>query len=373
MAATHIESRTTECGGKKVTTYTMWIDKSVRVEVCDFGATITKIFVPNRNKSMNDVALGFADLNSYLDPSNAKVALGGTLGRVAGRLKGGRFVIPKVYAYGGRRESQEGNIYRATKNDGNNTLNGGEKGLHLRYWESKIENSNTVKMWYDSPDGEEGFPGRVLIEVHFSLVRNGYNSAQLVIVYKATTDKTTTTPISLTTMPYFNFSGHESGPETLYKHKFQVNCDDYLELDHELLPTGDMKDVYNTPYDLREFVTMKERIANSGNDGFDSVFCVPDATKDVHLRTVAYVLDDASGIYMEVSSDHPALHFSTLNIDADIPNGKNNAIYKRHGGFTFAPQMYPNAPNHNDFPSMLISESKPYCFMNCYMFGTIYH
>ncbi|XP_022202136.1 galactose mutarotase isoform X2 [Nilaparvata lugens] len=369
---THIESRTVECcGGKKVTTYTLSIEKSLRVEVCDWGATITKIFVPNKDKSMYDIVLGFDDLERYILPSNAKIAIGGTLGRVANRIKNGRFVIPKVVD--GRRDSAEGTIYRATKNDGDNTLNGGEKGLHQRSWESKIENENTVKMWYESPDGEEGFPGRVLIEVFFTVVRNGYNTAQFVIVYKATTDANVITPVSLTSTPFFNLSGHEAGPESVYKHRFQVHCDEYVELDDQLCPTGNLKPVDESPYDMRDFDTFKARIDKSPKNGFDCVFAIQDAVRDVHLRNVAYVLDDASGIYMEVMTDHPTLYFNTLNINEDIKRGKNNCTYKRHGGFTLSPQMYPDAGNHSNFPTILIADSKPYCFMNCYLFGTIYH
>ncbi|XP_063235687.1 galactose mutarotase-like isoform X2 [Bacillus rossius redtenbacheri] len=202
-------------GSQAVDRYTLRNGRGAEVQVMSYGATVTSVKLPDRSGGVDDVVLGFDDLDGYLKADNPY--FGAVVGRVANRIKNGRFKIGNE-------------TYQISLNDGNNTLHGGLKGFDKKVWSSCVEDDKVV-FSYLSSDGEEGFPGAVLASVTYQLT----DSNELKVTWKATSTKPT--PINLTNHSYFNLCGHANGSQCIYEHLVKINADYYTVTDHENIPT----------------------------------------------------------------------------------------------------------------------------------------
>jgi len=351
MNITHKQFGTTK-NGEEATIYTMTNSKGMKVSVTDFGANIVSIIVPDRNGNFADVALGYDDIRGY---ENNKPGFGSLIGRYANRIAGASFEL-------------NGKVYKLQKNEGENTLHGGEPGYNRVMYETEIfEEEDMVSVEFSrlSPDNEQGFPGNLDITVTYSLTENN----ELVIEYHAVSDKDTI--VNLTNHSYFNLAGHNSG--TILNHKVWINASKFTPTDNNLVPTGEIRDVEGTPMDFR---TLK-RIGENINDNYEPLIQAGGYDHNYVLEInpgevtkVAELVDEASGRVMEVFTDKPGMQFYTSNMLSPVKYGKDGAEYGLRAGVCFETQHFPNACNIKTFPDSVLRAGQNYNYVTIYKFST---
>lgn len=338
--------------GSTIHLYEMRNTNGMKVEVHSYGATIKSIWVPDAKGHYQDVALGFDDLEGYLGKNPY---FGCIVGRVANRIANGKFIL-------------NGINYTLAQNNGNNSLHGGLKGFDKRVWLGHSDAENEVTFSYVSADGEEGYPGQVLVNVTYHLTEEN----AIEISMQATTTKPT--PINLANHCYFNLGGHGSGSESLNRHVVSINADAYTPVDEaSLIPTGKMATVNGTLFDLRVPQKLGEvlpRLPGGKNNGYDHNFCI-NRNKAQDMSFVMVAKDPASGRVMEVSSNQPGVQFYTGNFlptDGSVV-GKGGVRYGKHGGFCAETQIYPDAVNQKSFPDVVVRPGKIYTHVVAYKFS----
>ncbi len=329
--------------GEAVTAFILKNINGVKVKVMTCGATIVSIETPDKKGDMADIALGFDDVAGYQSDDNPY--FGATCGRYANRIGEGRFTL-------------DDHTYSLATNDGDNSLHGGLVGFDKKVWDAEIVD-DVLKMSLVSPDGDEGYPGTLNVEVRFSL--NDEN--ELAIVYKANTDKTTV--INLTNHSYFNLAG--SG--TVLNHLAQINADRYTAVSDDAIPTGELPAVAGTEMDLRTPTPIGKSIETVQGLGYDHNYCINQASPG-ELTLAARVVDPESGRTLECLTTEPGVQFYTGNF-LDGFKGKGGASYVKHGGFCLETQHYPDSPNRPEFPSAQLSPTDTYTHTCIYRFGIV--
>lgn len=329
--------------GEAVTAFILKNINGVKVKVMTCGATIVSIETPDKQGDMADIALGFDDVAGYQSDDNPY--FGATCGRYANRIGEGRFTL-------------DDHTYSLATNDGDNSLHGGLVGFDKKVWDAEIVD-DVLKMSLVSPDGDEGYPGTLNVEVRFSLS----DENELAIVYKANTDKTTV--INLTNHSYFNLAG--SG--TVLNHLAQINADRYTAVSDDAIPTGELPAVAGTEMDLRTPTPIGKSIETVQGLGYDHNYCINQASPG-ELTLAARVVDPESGRTLECLTTEPGVQFYTGNF-LDGFKGKGGASYVKHGGFCLETQHYPDSPNRPEFPSAQLSPTDTYTHTCIYRFGIV--
>ncbi|TVQ00071.1 MAG: galactose mutarotase [Planctomycetaceae bacterium] len=336
--------------GEAVELFRLRGDGGVTVELISLGATIRSILVPDAQGELADVVTGFDDVAGY--QSDANQYFGCTTGRVCNRIGGARFEL-------------DGQTYNLTANDGRNTLHGGgRRSLDKVIWKGEIDRSDptvaAVVFSYFSRDGEEGFPGNVHFKVRFALTAND----SLTMRYSATTDLTT--PINLTNHAYFNLAGHGNG--TILDHELIIAAEAYTPTDDELIPTGQLASVANTPLDFRQPTRIGasiEELTETAAKGYDHNFVLNRPATGV--REVARLRDPASGRTLAVLSDQPGLQFYSGNF-LHGQAGKDGKTYRHRGALCLEAQHFPDSPNRPEFPSIWLEPGDEYVQITIYRF-----
>jgi aldose 1-epimerase len=329
--------------GKDVYKYTLSNDKGMEVDVINYGAIITAIRVPDSKGNPGDVVLGFDTLDEYLGDHPY---FGTMVGRVCNRIGNSRFEL-------------EGKIFHLTANEGENQLHGGKKGFDKQLWTAythKTPDQVSLKLGYESTDGEEGYPGTLLVEVEYSL--NDQN--ELGISCRAKSDKTT--HVNLTNHSYFNLNACQ-GP--IYDHELIIEAEEITELDEKSIPTGTILPVDSTAYDFRLSTPIGERI-NEIKPGYDINYVLAMESRD--LTRLAAVLDPVSGRFMEVLTTLPGVQLYTANY-VDGIRGKGGSIYEKHSAVCLETQFFPDAANQPSFPSTRLNPGEEYTALTIYRFG----
>ena len=322
--------------GEKVDKYKL-SNSIISVEVINYGGIITKMNVPDDKGNLKDIVLGFDNIEGYI---NEHPYFGAIIGRYGNRIKNGKFNI-------------DGNEYNLAINNGEHSLHGGIKGFDKVIWsveELKGNNFIGLKLNYLSQHMEEGYPGNLNVEVKYIL--NDKN--ELKILYAANTDATTI--LNLTQHSYFNLSGESSGD--ILDHELIINADNFLPVDSGLIPTGEIRNVTNTPFDFRNKKKIGQDINLDNKQldygmGYDHCWVLNNYGKGV--RKVAQAKSNSSGILLEVFSDQPGIQFYTGNfLDGTLPS-KKGKYYRKRYGFCLETQHYPNSPNQSNFPNVFLS------------------
>jgi aldose 1-epimerase len=323
--------------------YTLKNNNGVEMEVITFGGRITSLKVPNKDGKLENVVLGFNNLEDYLRPDDPY--FGALIGRYGNRIAKGKF-------------SLNGEEYSLAKNNGANHLHGGVIGFDRVVWEvtpMESENGPSLKLKYLSKDGEEGYPGNLKVTVVYTLT----DENNLEVSYEATTDKTTI--VNLTQHAYFNLSGDFSKP--ILDHEITINADNYVPVDDTLIPIGELADVTNTPFDFRTAKSIGRDIENKNDQlvkgkGFDHCWVLNE--QDKGIRWAASVFQPESGRLLEIYTDQPGIQFYTGNfLDATLPM-PNGGTYAYRTGFCLETQHYPDSPNQKDFPSVVLNPGETY-------------
>lgn len=317
-------------------------------EILNYGAIVSKLLVPDVNGQLDDVILGFDNLESYISDESFQGAI---VGRYGNRIAGGRFVL-------------EGIEYDLTRNEGANQLHGGSNGFNKVLWNVEEVNNNSIILSYDSPDGEEGFPGNVKITVEYKI--SDENEFQ--IYYSGTTDKTTV--LNPTNHCYFNLTG--TNGSNILDHIVQIDADYITEINKEMIPTGNLIPLEGTPMDFRAPTAVGKNI-NADLDqlklgsGYDHNYVLNKNNGSV--RKVAEVYDPVSKRVLEVFTDQPGIQFYSGNHVNQITNGKGNSAYSKHAGLCLEAQGFPDSPNKPHFPSVALRPGETYKQTTIYKFS----
>lgn len=307
----------------------------VAVTLANFGARIVSVLVPDKNGNPIDVVLGFKSPEEYVQTPDPYY--GAIIGRYANRIASGSF-------------SLEGRKYNLPVNNGENHLHGGPNGFHTRYWSVDVVTATTVTFSMVSQHDDEGYPGKLIVSVTYSLTE--YN--EIAIKFKATTDATTI--VNLTNHAFFNLNGEGTG--LIERHTISIDADYFTPVNDSLIPTGEIRSVLNTPFDFTTSQTIGLRI-NSNDEqlkignGYDHNFILrnQDTAK---LALAASAVGDQTGIKLEVFTTEPGLQFYTGNFMLGRNQLRSGAMDDFRTAFCFETQHYPDSPNQPAFPSTIL-------------------
>lgn len=329
--------------GQSVKLFTMTNSNKMQVGIIEYGGYITSIKVPDKNGKLDDVVLGFDNLDGYL-----KYGLGGITGRFANRIAKAKFKIDETE-------------YNVTKNAGQNHIHGGRKGFAKVVWKGipfKNKKEAGVRLTYLSKDGEEGFPGNLNVTVTYTLTERN----ELRIIYEATTDKPTV--LNLTNHAYFNLKGAGNGD--ILDHSLRMLASNYTPADSALIPTGEIKSVKDTPLDFTSWKELGKDIdLLKETKGYDHNYIF-----DFKGWPTAWIVDHSSGRKMHLITTQPGMQLYTANHFTNI-KGRDGKAYKRHSGFCFETQHYPDSPNKSDFPSTILRPGQKFRESTMFVFTII--
>jgi len=328
--------------GIDVDRYTLTNTSGLTLRVMTYGATVTELRAPDRNGRLDDVVLGFDRLEQYETESPY---FGCVIGRVAFRIVNGRFDL-------------DGQSYRLALNNGAHHLHGGTGGLSWRVWDAEpvaIDGAPGVRLTCSSPDGDQGYPGNLLVEVIYSLNDDG----EMRIDYAATADRPT--PVNLTHHGYFNLAGAASGD--VLDHVLWLDADRYSVTDASLAPTGEL-----VRYDFTTPTAIGERLerVDGTTRGYDLAYLLRrPAGRYAHVATAR---DPRSGRILEIDTTAPAMIFYTGDYLDGTLAGKAGTVYPRHAGFCLEPGHLPDSVHHPGFPSVIIRPGQTYRQSSTYRF-----
>lgn len=308
--------------------YALYNHQGMSISIMDIGATWVSCIIPVADKigsPSRDVLLGMLSIDDY---SHHSAFLGATIGRFANRIKHGKFVL----------NNQQ---YQLSLNDGKHCLHGGGDGFDKRRWALAAQSENNVVLRLESKDGDQGFPGNIIIEVAYTLTEEN----QVCIEYFALCDQDC--PINLTNHAYFNLDGADSDQSVL-DHKLWIKSPSYVVTDETLIPTGELKSVNNTSFDFNQHQTIGSRFLTDDEQrqakGYDHTFTFYEEDCD-GLTSVAELISSDDKVKMLVLTNKPAVQLYTGNYLAGTPS--RTGKYKDYQGVALETQFYPDAPNQN--------------------------
>ncbi|MBE6535922.1 MAG: galactose mutarotase [Ruminococcaceae bacterium] len=338
--------------GREVYAFTLKNVNGMSAKILNYGGTIVELNVADKNGSFADVVGGYDSLDSYVYGDGYQGAL---IGRFGNRINKGKFTL-------------EGVDYTLFINNGENHLHGGEFGFDKKIWDAEAIDGDepVIGLHIVSPDGDEGYPGNLDVTVTYKLTReNG-----LSIHYEATTDKAT--PINLTNHTYFNLGGYNSG--SIHSHMLTLDADTYLPTDERLIPTGELRSVFGTPFDFRTPKRIGEDINSDNFDiklggGYDHCLnFIGGKTAEPVKRGELY--DEKSGRVMSLYTNQPCVQLYTGNFLA-------NEKYPFKGGYPQSIQTFvcletqhmPDSINQSNFTDCVLRPGEKYDFTTEYRFS----
>lgn len=335
--------------GQDVTEYILTNSHGMEAKLINYGAIITSLKVADRDGKLENIVLGFDEAEKYwTEPYKSNCCyLGAIVGRYGNRIAKGEF-------------SLEGKDYSLAINNGPNHLHGGIKGFDKVVWKGKgfeTENSSGVEFSYFSIDGEEGYPGNFNIKVKYTLTDFG----ELKIEYDGSVDQAC--PVNITHHGYFNLSG-EARRDVL-DHQMRIIAEDYTVVDETLIPTGELRSVRGTPMDFNKAHTIGERISQV-DGGYDHNYVLSEGVTP--LKKVIQVIEPLSGRVMVVLTTEPGVQFYSGNFLDGTLKGSNGKRFKKHWGFCLETQHFPDTPNQEEFPDVVLQPGEKYSHHTIYRF-----
>lgn len=336
--------------GKDVELFTLELGEGCTAQVTNFGAALVSLYAPDNKGKLTDVVLGYDSLEGYVQ---CTASLGVIVGRHANRIEDASFQL-------GRR------IYQLAKNDGRNHIHGGPTGFGKRVWDAeliKTEHGQGLKLTYHSPDGEEGYPGNLDVEVVYR--PNGRGG--LVMDYSALSDQDTV--VNLTNHAYFNLAGQGTG--SILDHELEICADFFTPVNAESLPTGEIWKVEGTPFDFRQKTPVGLRIAEDHEQlkfgsGYDHNWVL--RKTEGGLSLAARLEHGATGRVLEVYTTKPGIQFYSGN--HLNTKGKGGVVYGSRSGLCLETQFFPNSLRHSHFPSPIVHAGERYQHTTVYQLST---
>lgn len=331
--------------GEQADLYTLTNANGLRAKITNYGGIVVSLEAPDKQGALADITLGYKTLDKYIADSPY---FGAIIGRYGNRIGAAKFVL-------------DGVEYKLAANNGENHLHGGIKGFDKVIWEAKpVEAADAVglELKYLSKDGEEGYPGNLTCKVTYLLTNND----ELKIGYEAETDKTTV--INLTNHAYWNLAGEGSGD--ILGHELMLNADKYTPVDEGLIPTGEIRDVENSPMGFTEPTAIGSRI-DQVEGGYDHNYVLRSSGT---LALCARVHEPGSGRVMEIYTTEPGIQFYSGNFLDGSLTGKSGKAYNKHAGFCLETQHFPDSPNKPNFPSVALKPGEKYTTTTVHRFST---
>ena len=330
----------TEVNHSQTNLYTLKNKSGMEVCITNFGGRIVSIMVPDKDGKMQDVVLGFDNIDDYIRiPSD----FGASIGRYANRIAQGRFVL-------------DNDTIQLPQNNFGHCLHGGPQGWQYQVYDANLIDNTTLELTRLSPDGDENFPGNVTAKVTFKLSDDN----ALDIKYSATTDQKTI--INMTNHSYFNLSGDPSQPAT--DHILYVNADNYTPVDSTFMTTGEIIPVKDTPMDfitpkaIGQDITKYDFVQLKNGNGYDHNW-VLNTNGDI-TKPAARLTSPQSGITLEVYTNEPGIQVYTGNfLDGSI-QGKKGITYNQRASVCLETQHYPDSPNKPQWPSVILEPGQTY-------------
>ncbi|MGH2775306.1 MAG: aldose epimerase family protein [Actinomycetota bacterium] len=340
--------------GQAVDLYTLTNSRGMKVKIMTYGGIIQSIEVPDRKGRVDNVTLGFDNLDDYVTSSPY---FGSITGRYANRIAEGKFTL-------------DGVEYQLATNNGPNHLHGGVKGFDKRVWDATEvldDKSAGLELTYTSPAGEENYPGTLETEVVYTLT----NKNEIRMDYNATTSAPTI--VNLTNHAYFNLAGEGSG--TIEDHRLKLNADHYTPVDPTLIPTGEIASVAGTPFDFTRSTPIGRHIRDSHEQivigqGYDHNFVLSrPSANDKTMILAAKVREPTSGRSLRILTTEPGIQFYSGNFLDGTLVGTSGKVYRQTDGFALETQHYPDSPNQPNFPSTVLRPGQVYETTTIYKFS----
>lgn len=333
--------------GKEVSLFTLANDNNLTVKITNYGAIITAIEMADKNGKIDNIACGFDKLETYLSDEylGSYPYFGCICGRVCNRIGEGKFTL-------------EGKNYSLAVNNGPNHLHGGLVGYDRKLFAAEIINETEkvgVKLSYQSPDLEEGYPGNLTVSCTITL----NNSNELLLEYGAQTDKTTI--VNLTNHTYFNLTG---GKEQILDHELVLTAKSYTD-SKDMIPTGEIVSVEHTPFNFLNKKKLGKDIETL-ETGYDLNFVLDNPNGE--MIYAGCLSEQSSGRTVEVYTTQPGIQLYTGYWIPDLTiNGKRK--FGSYSGVALETQHYPDSVNKPQFPSVILEPGQSFCEKTIYKFG----
>ncbi|MBI5692378.1 MAG: galactose mutarotase [Verrucomicrobia bacterium] len=335
--------------GEDVKLYTLRNSRGVEVRLSNYGGIIVSFLAPDREGHLEDIVLGYDQLDGYLRKTPF---FGCLVGRYANRIAGARFTL-------------DGQEYRLAENNPPNTLHGGVRGFDKVTWEPTVlDGTGTpiLRLRYLSRDGEEGYPGNLAVTADHTLTEeNG-----LRIELSATTDRPTV--VNLTQHSYFNLAGAGD----VLGHVLQIFGSRFTPINRHFIPLGELRAVAGTPFDFRTPTAIGARIHADDEQlrhglGYDHNWVIDKPAGE--LARHARVVEPRTGRTLELLSSSPGMQFYAGNFLDGTITGKGGRVYLHRHGFCLEPQHFPDSPNQPQFPSVVLRPGETYRHTLVYRVG----
>lgn len=338
---------------KAVDLYTLQNENGMAMQVTNFGGHVVSLWAPDKNGHFEDVVLGHNNIDEYVNHAGERF-IGCVVGRYANRIANGQF-------------SLNGETYTLPQNNNGQSLHGGLKGLDLVVWDVDTVADDMIRLSYLSPDGEEGYPGNLKIEMTYSLTPDN----EFKINYKATTDKPTV--VNLSHHGFFNLKGEGKG--TINDHILTIYADSITPVNEVLIPIGKHQAVEGTPFDFRNGKAIGQDVNTEGDEqlkngqGYDHNWVLNRKSAN-DLELAASVYEPESGRLLEVLTNQPGMQFYGGNFFNGTGNGKYGATYNYREAIALETQKFPDSPNQPSFPSTVLNPGETYDHICVYRFTT---
>ena len=330
--------------GTEVRAYEVRTDGTLRAELIDYGARLTRLLVPDRDRVPADVVLGFDDLDGY---RATQTYAGATVGRYGNRIRDGRFAL-------------DGTPIQLDRNEGSNHLHGGSNGFDTKVWRTEYDpNGTSLRFGLSVPEGDMGYPGACEITSTYDF--SGAGTVGILMEVEVSRS----TVVNLVHHSYFNLAGHDGG--NVLDQLLHIDADCYTPVDEELLTTGEVLLVDGTPFDFRDARRIGERIDElptvgaqifDAGGGYDHNWCLRGALQS--LRDCVTVVEPRSGRRLRLRTTEPGVQIYTGGYLNGTEVGKGGHAYDAYAGFTLETQKFPDSPNHAQFPSCRVEPAVPY-------------
>lgn len=321
------------------------------LQVTNYGGHVVSLWVPDKNGHFDDIVLGHNTLKEYIDYEGERF-IGCVVGRYANRIANGQFYIDSIR-------------YNVPQNNNGQSLHGGLKGLDQVIWDVDSVTPNKIYLSYTSPDGEEGYPGTLKLNMDYSLTDDN----EFIIQYHATTDKPTV--INLSHHGFFNLKGEGRG--SINDHLLTIYADSITPVNNVLIPTGQLMAVEGTPFDFRKATAIGKRVDTDNEqlknaNGYDHNW-VLDRKSAYDIELAASVYEPSSGRYLEVFTDQPGLQFYGGNFFNGSGKGKYSPTIDYREALALETQKFPDSPNQPNFPSARLNPDETYRHTCIYKFS----
>ena len=248
------------------------------------------------------------------------------------------------------------------------SLHGGKRGWDAYVWDAKpFVDGDDVGVVFSrvSPEGEENYPGTVIVKVTYTLTKDNVWRVD----YEAQSDADT--PINMTQHVYFNFKGESGG--TIEDHIMTIAASNVTPTDAGQIPTGELAKVDGTPFDFRNGMRIGERINEPDGQleigkGYDHNWVLD---KGGTFGFAGSVICPLNGRKVDVWTSEPCLQVYTANWANYDQKAKGGEHLSFRCGVALETQHAPDSVNKPQFPSIILKAGDIFRSTTEFRFGAV--